>query len=352
MPKFDKPLKILWEISVGLVLILTIALIFFPKQKAIVKQSVDPKPLPQPQPKITTIFLAGDIMLSRNVAGKMIKANDYSLPFRKVADEIKNADIAFANLESPFLDQPPYAQQGLVFKADPKAMSGLTLGGFDILSTANNHAFDQGQKGIYYTLDWLLLNHIKPVGTTSDCHAGQILENNGIKFGFLAYSYSAFNDGGKKPDPLVCDANNQTQVSKDIQALKPKSDFLIVSMHMGTEYTRTPTDAQKNFAHNAVDSGADFVVGAHPHWIQSAEQYGGKWIFYSLGNFVFDQMWSRETREGLTIKLSLENNKLSKIELKPVIIDNFCCARPADPDESAAILSRIGLTNGILLDNN
>jgi poly-gamma-glutamate synthesis protein (capsule biosynthesis protein) len=201
-------------------------------------------------------------------------------------------------------------------------------------------------------LNWLLINQIKPIGTSGTCHDGQILERNGIKFGFLAYSYAAFNDGGKKPDTLVCDANNSPQVSKDVIALKPKVDFLIVSMHMGIEYTRTPTQAQKNFAHNAVDSGADFVVGAHPHWVQTPEQYQGKWIFYSLGNFVFDQMWSTETREGLTIKLSLSDKKISKIELLPVIIDDFCCPRWADPAESAAILSKAGLTNTILMDNN
>ncbi|MEJ0021550.1 MAG: CapA family protein [Candidatus Doudnabacteria bacterium] len=348
MQKFDKHLKFIWEFSVGIALLLTLVLLFFPKKQAPTEQIV----IPKSHAKITTIFLAGDIMLSRDVAGKMIKANDFTLPFQKTAEVTNSADIAFANLEAPFLDQPPYAQNDIKFKVDPKAVAGLKFAGFDILSTANNHALDQGQKGVFYTLAWLALNQIKPIGTGPDCHIGQVLERNGIKFGFLAYSYAAFNDGGKKPDPAVCDANDTTQVSSDIHALKPKVDFLIVSMHMGIEYTRTPTIAQENFAHNAVDSGADLVVGAHPHWIQPPEQYQGKWIFYSLGNFVFDQMWSRETREGLTIKLSLADKKLSKIELMPVIIDDYCCARFANPDESAAILSKVGLTNSILLDNN
>ena len=122
---------------------------------------------------------------------------------------------------------------------------------------------------------------------------------------------------------------------------------------MGTEYTRTPSVQQKNFAHNAVDSGADFVVGAHPHWIQTPEQYQGKWIFYSLGNFVFDQMWSEETREGLTAEFNFQGKKLSQITLKPVIIDNYCCPRWANPDETSAILNRIHphTNTGIIFEN-
>lgn len=353
MRKFDKHLKLAMKISVSLALLLTLVLLFLPR-----KSATTSNPLAQifdfkPQPKTTTIFLAGDIMLSRNVADKMSKAHDYNLPFEKISDLTQSADIAFANLESPFNDQGQhFIPNSLVFNADPQSVAGLTAAGFDVLSTANNHAFDQGQKGITYTLDWLNQHHILPIGTGPSCHAGQILEHSGLKFGFLAYSFTAKNNGTHTTDPLVCDANDLGQINADVTALRPQVDFLIVSMHAGIEYTRNPNQFQQDVAHTAIDAGADFVVGAHPHWVQTPEQYQGKWIFYSLGNFIFDQMWSQDTREGLTLKLSLTDAKLTKIDLVPVIIDDYCCARPANPDESAAILRKVGLTSNNLLDHN
>ncbi len=357
MPKFDKHLKYALQISVGLVLLLTAALLVWPqKTSTVVRQIFDPQP---PPPKTTTIFLAGDIMLSRNVADRMIKANNYNLPFEKTADVSKSADIAFANLESPFLDKPPYAQQGLVFKVEPQAVAGLIFAGFDILSTANNHAYDQGTKGLDFTIDTLINNGIIPTGTrkTTGDEPLPVIKKNDILYGFLSYSYTAKNDGGKSTSPYINDYNDLTKLKQDILSLKGHTaDVMIVNMHAGVEYTRTPTAQQIAFAHTAIDAGADLVVGEHSHWVQTVEQYKGKWILYGLGNFVFDQMWSTETRQGLTALVTYENKDtgptITNIELKPVIIDDFCCVRFADPTESSAILGNIGLTSNNLLDHN
>jgi poly-gamma-glutamate capsule biosynthesis protein CapA/YwtB (metallophosphatase superfamily) len=294
------------------------------------------------QPKTTTLFFAGDIMLSRNVAAKMYEANDFTLPFANVADKISRADLSFANLESPFNDSGVHSIEGsLVFNADPQAIAGLKFAGFDVLSTANNHGFDQGQKGIDFTKTLLSQNQILPVGTGVDCHDGIIVAKNGIKFGFLAYSYTALNDGGKTTSPQVCDANNLAQLKIDIQNLKPLVDVMVVSTHMGIEYTRTPSESQIKFAHASIDAGADLIIGNHPHWAQTIEQYQGKWIFYAMGNLVFDQMWSTETREGLTAQIYFKDKTLDKIELMPVVIDDFCCPRWANEEETKNILQKI-----------
>ena len=121
------------------------------------------------------------------------------------------------------------------------------------------------------------------------------------------------------------------------------SDVVIVSIHAGVEYTRKPTQEQVDFAHLAIDSGADVVIGHHPHWIQTIEIYKNKPIFYSLGNFVFDQEWSLDTKEGLIVQLTFNSSQLTKAELVPVIIENFCCPRIADDEEKTAILNKIGL---------
>lgn len=337
----------------GLILLLLIVIVFLVLQKNLGNQnfSFGSPQKPVDTPKTTTIFFAGDIMLSRNVAAKIYAANNVDLPFANVADDIRKADIAFANLESPFNDTGNHSVEGsLVFNADPKFVDGLKNAGFDILSTANNHTLDQGQRGLNLTYDFLGQNGILPIGTTLACHDGEIIVKNGIKFGFLAYSYTAYNDGGKVPDQNVCDANDLPQVTQDVQALKAKSDVVIVSMHAGTEYVLTPNKLQTDFAQAASMGGADLVIGAHPHWIQKPiENLNDKtWVFYSLGNFVFDQMWSTETRQGLTLEVTYENKTLKNIKLKPVIIDNYCCPRFANESETTDILKRLDLTSPTL----
>jgi poly-gamma-glutamate synthesis protein (capsule biosynthesis protein) len=364
MSKFVKPL------ITSIFIIAAVAIVFIIKPK----QGIEPTnhySTPSSLPPTTSLFFAGDIMLSRNVHRAMSEANDFTLPFRKVGDIIKNADIAFANLESPFNDTGRHFIDGsLVFNADPKSVEGLKFAGFDILSTANNHTMDQGTKGLNFTIDTLFNNGIIPSGTskTTGEQILPVVEKNNILFGFLSYSYTALNDGGKSTSPYIKDFNDLPGLKQDVLGLKGhNSDVVIVSMHAGTEYTREPTQAQIDFAHAAIDAGADLVIGHHPHWIQITEQYKGKWIFYSLGNFVFDQMWSTDTKEGLTVLVTYKTEhipdptrqtageskiEIKKIEIKPVIIEDYCCPRWADSAETSAILNKLGLTNTILLDNN
>jgi poly-gamma-glutamate capsule biosynthesis protein CapA/YwtB (metallophosphatase superfamily) len=311
-----------------------------------------PQPNEPPKPVETTVFLAGDVMLSRNVGSKIVTAKDPELPFKKVGEDIKNYDISFANLESPFNNTGSRVTQGLVFKAEPDWIKGLLYAGFDVMSTANNHAYDQGKKGIEFTLKHLSDNGIVPVGTGLDCHDGVVITKNNLRIGFLAYSYAAFNDGGNIPDPLVCDWNDTAQIKEDVAALKLRSDFVIVSGQYGIEYQRQPEPKNVVTARAAVDAGADLVIGHHPHWVQIPEQYKGKWILYGIGNFVFDQMWSQDTREGMGVGLIFENKTLKTIELKPVIIDDYCCPRWANNDESLSILKKINLTSPVIMGKN
>jgi poly-gamma-glutamate synthesis protein (capsule biosynthesis protein) len=299
-----------------------------------------------------TLFFAGDVMLSRNVSSKIEEVKDVSLPFRKMADTIKAADIAFANLESPFSDKGARVTEGLVFKTEPGYINGLVESGLDVLSTANNHALDQGKYGIDYTLNLLKQNNLNAVGTGTDCHKGKVVEKNGIRVGFLAYSYAGFNDGGNRKTELVCDLKDPKSITEDVASLKISADIVVVSMHGGIEYVRLPNETQIAAAHSAIDGGADLVIGHHPHWVQNAEKYKDKWIFYSLGNFVFDQMWSKETREGLALSVKASKKSITNIDLIPVIIDDYCCARPAEDNEAEEILKKADLTRQAFLDKN
>jgi len=131
-----------------------------------------------------------------------------------------------------------------------------------------------------------------------------------------------------------------------VQKAKSEADFIVVTMHAGTEYTREPTKLQTSFSHAAIDAGADIVFGAHPHWTQGIESYQGKYIFYSLGNFVFDQEFSPETKNGLTVDVSLTKKEskttLNSLTLHPILIENYGQPRLLTGEAKTQALTDIG----------
>ncbi len=331
----------------------------------------------EPQNQTTTVnFLAvGDIMLSRNVAGKIAKAKDPNLPFQKLESLLLSTDFNFGNLESPISGRNDFNPSGnLEFNAPPAYTVGLQKYNFKLLNLANNHAMDQGKAGLDNTRTFLSSLGITTIGTGNNLDEAwqeQIIEKRGIKIGFIGASYSSVNDGGYATNNYVARIEDLENLKSSILNLKSSADFIVVTMHAGTEYTRTPNASQIAFAHSAIDSGADMVIGAHPHWVQTIENYNGRYIFYSLGNFIFDQEWSRETKEGLTLKISLSTKQignttipgaamiddiqgtrtkadLEQIELIPVIIENYSTPRLANETESIVILKKINQTELIL----
>lgn len=126
---------------------------------------------------------------------------------------------------------------------------------------------------------------------------------------------------------MIARMQDTNRLKISLEDARSQADFVVVNMHGGLEYTRDPTPLQMEFSHAAIDAGADIVIGAHPHWIQKIEPYKGKYIFYSLGNFVFDQEFSAETKTGLALRIFLEKNgdtvKQKNIELHPLIIENY-----------------------------
>lgn len=245
-------------------------------------------------------MFAGDVMLSRGVRRAILKAHDPALPFRKIAPLLSGADITFVNLESPFSDRGPYREQGLIFHAPPEAIAGLELAGVDVVSTANNHTRDCGPHGVEFTVRWLRAHHIAAVGSglsPAETHEGVVLTRHGVRFGFLAYTFDQKNGNWNDLDDRIAMTDIDV-MRRDVNALKKRCDVTIVSMHDGVEYAPKPSRHQIAFAHAAVDAGALLVVGHHPHVIQPNEEYKNGVIFYSLGNFVFDQYQRMATQHG------------------------------------------------------
>jgi poly-gamma-glutamate synthesis protein (capsule biosynthesis protein) len=189
----------------------------------------------------------------------------------------------------------------------------------------------------------------------TDAWQPKVIVVNGIRIGFIGASYSSINDGGVVRNRYIARIEDAEFLEMAIGRLKTESDFIVVAMHAGVEYTRKPSAAQVEFARRAVKEGADLVIGAHPHWVQTFEKYRGKFIFYSLGNFIFDQR-EKNTREGLTLRTTIvrprsqegDAAKLRQIELIPVIVERFGVPRRATASEAKAILKKIGTDEQVL----
>lgn len=299
------------------------------------RQARPPEPKP-PAARIAEdirIVLVGDIMLSRAVAARMKRAGDWDLPFHNTADYLRSADLSFGNLESPFSGSEKSTARGsLVFNAPPQSVQGLEDFGFRVVSLANNHALDQGTRGLIYTRKHLREHHIQTVGageTLDQAWQPAILEIKNTRIGFIAASYASVNDAGKTTNPYVARTDDLKRLKAAISTLRSQQAFIIVSMHAGAEYSSKPHPSQVAFAHAAIDAGAQVVVGHHPHWTQPVERYNGGLIFYSLGNFIFDQSQSARARAGMVVKLHIRGQRLLSAELQPTTIQHFCCPQLA-----------------------
>jgi len=276
------------------------------------------------QEEYSMIFV-GDIMLSRSVAGKIYEAQDPLFPFLRIAEFLRSADITFGNLEGPMSSRG--VNQGSIysFRDDPGTVNALTYAGFDVLSLANNHIFDWGSVALTDTLNLLHTNNIKTVGAGRDynqANAPAIFNLEETKIAFLGYT-------NLYPKTLKADETSvgisdfdEPNIESQIRKAKQDADIVIVSFHWGTEYKKTSTQEQRELAHKMIDWGTDIIIGHHPHVVEEIEHYKNGWIAYSLGNFVFDQNFSKETMEGIAILTKIYNKKILDFSSIPIRIND------------------------------
>lgn len=313
---------------------------------------------PPPGPERKATFLAvGDIMLSRGVAAASDRAGSAEYPFSLLRNEFLAADFNFGNLESPVSGNDRRIGKGLVFNARRDHARALAAHKFHIVNLANNHAMDQGFEGLKNTRTFLDEIGVKYTGTGADLNEAwrpAIVEANGIRIGFVGASYASINDGGVARNDYVARVEDVDSLRSAIAKAKETSDLVVATMHAGIEYVRKPDKTQIAFAQAAIDAGADIVIGAHPHWVQIIDEYKGRPIFYSLGNFIFDQPWP-DTRTGLMLRISVRKGGdagprgvIDSIELLPIMIENRSVPRLASEAEAKMILQKIGVQDRII----
>ncbi|MFA6427418.1 MAG: CapA family protein [Candidatus Magasanikbacteria bacterium] len=282
------------------------------------------------------IKAVGDMMLDRTVYLHTQRANNFNFPFERIKDFLVDADITVGNLEGAITDFKSISNgtggQRFYFTFSPKFVDPLTTY-FDVVSYANNHANNFGKEGLAQSRNYMDESGLTYFGDPNNDvgHLSTVIEKNGIRFGFVGFH------------ELV--GFGFSDVIEEVKNLDTTTDIVIVYPHWGYEYvTANPSKAQKQEGHSLIDAGADIVIGTHPHVIQPIEIYKDKLIFYSLGNFIFDQYFSEETQQGLALDILAEkrdNTIALGYTLIPIRISDVSQPFVAEKEEADAILSII-----------
>jgi poly-gamma-glutamate synthesis protein (capsule biosynthesis protein) len=243
------------------------------------------------------ILFVGDMMFDRGVEALMNKAS-FTYPVETIKDFLGGFSFVVGNLEGPINEKPKYfSDSSLTFSFDKKSTESLKEGNFSLLSLANNHTLNMERKGLEETKEILKESNIAFVGDPIECDSDYIYQKDGITYYGVNVTY-----------PSNCSNKEIAEQIEDIKFYNREA-FLVVLIHWGVEYKTVNSEQQQKLAHLMIDAGADLIVGGHPHVVQNIEKYNNKLIFYSLGNFIFDQYFSKETQEGLGLEMQVYKDK-------------------------------------------
>ncbi|MFA6981782.1 MAG: CapA family protein [Patescibacteria group bacterium] len=259
------------------------------------------------------ILFAGDFMFDRYIREMaQKKGNDFIL--EQVEDVLAGNDLVVVNLESPITTFPSRSigskigsPENYVFTADPSVAATLFNHNIRLVNLGNNHILNFGTEGLAQTKAYLDQNGINYFG--SDDKAYEIINFEGYKIGFVGYNQ--FSTGSKE------------RAIQAISQLVDSTDFVVLYTHWGNEYITTSEQTIRDLAHEFKDKGADLIIGSHPHVVQQKEVYKGKTIYYSLGNFIMDQYFDENVRNGLlvilTINISTNDQRTEEIPVEMTI---------------------------------
>jgi poly-gamma-glutamate capsule biosynthesis protein CapA/YwtB (metallophosphatase superfamily) len=271
-------------------------------------------------PQDGRILFAGDLMLDWGIQDIIIEQGpDY--PVINIKNFLNSFDYRFCNLETPISDKgEAHPKKKFVFRGNPEYIALLKSAGINGVSLANNHACDYGTAGLLDTIVKLTESGIDSAGAGFDIESARLpltIAINGIKIAVLAYTDIAFEDSyAGKDNPGIAKAKLES-IKEDIKHYKTINDFIIISLHWGIEYSEYPEAKEIKSAHAIIKSGADAIIGHHPHIFQGIEIYEGKPIFYSLGNFIFGSINENAT-ENILVEITFAKNKIKSFHVFPI----------------------------------
>ncbi|TSC86119.1 MAG: putative enzyme of poly-gamma-glutamate biosynthesis (capsule formation) [Parcubacteria group bacterium Gr01-1014_8] len=274
-----------------------------------------------PAKKDAQILFGGDMMFDRSVRETMRENGDDHV-FSCIRETLLSSDVVVANLEGPItthsslsLGSKVDTPENVTFTFSTSTATLLKRHNMSLVNIGNNHIMNFSREGLLQTKKWLDGAGIQYFGDPDSTESDRVarLEINGIPFSFVNWSdwtpvrkLSASNGAGEL-NPVV------EQVRTEAESKR----VVVVYAHWGEEYV-PPTKPMRQLAHSFVDAGAEIVIGSHPHIVQEHELYNGKDIYYSLGNFVFDQYWNDEVSTGLLLRVTFDKDGVQSIAEIPV----------------------------------
>jgi poly-gamma-glutamate capsule biosynthesis protein CapA/YwtB (metallophosphatase superfamily) len=240
---------------------------------------------------------------------------------------LTSADLTLANFENPVIRAAVWHPDATTFTGDLRLLPILDQAGIDGVTLGNNHILDAGVSGVRETivhLDDAGIAHAGAGMDLAETREPMIFEVGETKIGVLSYQGVPLYDWAWATETSAGTAPIQKEVmTEDVERLRDEVDLVVVMPHWGKEYIATPESWQVDWAHAAVDAGADVVIGGHAHWPKGIEVYEGDPIFYGVGNFLFDQSWSEETSTGIFAEITLYEDRVIQIRPVPFILLDY-----------------------------
>lgn len=265
------------------------------------------------------INIFGDFVATGRLKEVLNAGNYMSVVGEDILEKLYSSDYNVINLESPITRKgKPIDKLGPNLKSPPEVLDFLEFGKFNIATLANNHIMDYGEGGLTHTFNYLKEKNIEFVGAGKDLNESSkslILEKDGLKVGIIniaEHEFSIATDEKPGANPLMPIENYY-----QIKELKNEVNKVILIIHGGHEHYEYPSPRMRDTYRFFIDSGADLVVGHHPHCYSGYESHNGGLIFYSLGNFVFDKKGVANEKwnygYGLSLNISKEDIHFSLI---------------------------------------
>ncbi|MGI6329486.1 MAG: CapA family protein [Bacilli bacterium] len=294
------------------------------------ENDLDLKENPIEESNQLSLVMVGDALIHGSLYKEAKRINDqydFAYIFEHFKDYFHQYDLAFYNQESII------GGKELGFSAyprfnTPKEFADLMVEmGFNLVSLANNHSFDKGEKGLLNSNKYWKDQPVLAAGTYSSVEERgmpRVKMMNNISYSLLSYTVPTNGLSAPKGKEYLVNVFNYDLVAKDIEKVRDKVDLLIVSMHWGVEYVNYPNLEQKKIAEFLASKGVDIVIGHHPHVLQPIEIIDGTLIFYSLGNFVSAQNTNdRLTGMIASLNIKKENNRLNFSDLEVRLIYTY-----------------------------
>ncbi|MFN8517995.1 MAG: CapA family protein [Chloroflexota bacterium] len=278
--------------------------------------------------------------------GNSVPIYKLSGPKGVVRDLVQDADLAIANHEQPTPTNWSFHLFGTRFSGKPDLTRIFTRAGIDFMSLANNHINDYGASGVMNTLKTLDEYGIKHAGAGKNTKAAAkpaYLEANGVTVGIVSCDLIALSHVGATKSRAGAAPCKSREVFAAIKAARAKADVLIVFPHWGVEFSRGRLKSQERLAARWERMGVDLVLGAHAHVPGGIGDIDGMPVFYSLGNFIFDQSWSTATMEGILAEMTFQGDRLVQIRIHPFLTHDQAQPNLLDPakDDGAALMNEI-----------